>query len=477
MWLCSSDWLVQLLAFGFVARRRKAAFLPPRPPTHWPWGPIPKEHITQTEPNPFQRRKFEEWIQKYGPVISFQRGREVTVIIGRYDVGPIFLEAAVEIMEKEGVHLADRPPSIAAGDTLSGGMRTLFIKNGERLRKLRKACTFLLRKLQRNLMTSSRYAASVIMSLTYGKPVLTPSNDPIVREVNASQARLGAALVPGTYMVDAYPWLRYVPGDLSELRRQHQIELTCTLFKSQLESVRAQLAAKKDPKPCFARTIIERQDGYGLSDNEAAYLAGSMFGAGAGTSSSAISIVIMAAAVFPETQHKVQEQLDTVIASGKHESDLVQVTAFYWGSLRPQFSDRSRKTDGFSAGGTADFNGYVIPTGASVYGCHWPTTRSIARDPVVFPDPERFDPQRWITADGKTIREDLKVFQFGFGRRVSLFINTALLLWAFHISQDKKKSIDTLAFTNTANTHPLPFAVHFEPRRGVEEMAQLLKEA
>jgi hypothetical protein len=41
-------------------------------------------------------------------------------------------------MEKEGAHLADRPHLIAAGEVLSGGMRTLLLSNGSRLRKLRK---------------------------------------------------------------------------------------------------------------------------------------------------------------------------------------------------------------------------------------------------------------------------------------------------------------------------------------------------
>ncbi|KAJ7627632.1 cytochrome P450 [Mycena polygramma] len=498
-WLQISPGLqvLAIVVFGaawFAIQHRKSnvdRLLPPGPPGRWFLGTtVPKEHA---------HRKFEEWIKEYGPVISFRRGRELIVVIGRYD-------AAVEIMEKEGASVADRPPSIAAGETLSGGMRTLLIRNGERLRKLRKALHAQLRPIvaaeyepiqqinaqhhmlnllkdPANHMTHAQgYAASVILSLTYGKPSRTLSDDPIVREVNASQARLGAALVPGAYVVDAFPFLRYVPGYLSELRRQHQMELT--LFMSQLDNVREQLAASKDMRPCFAKMILERQEEYGLSDPEASYLAGSMFGAGAGTSASAISIVIMAAATFPEAQMRVQEQLDSVIGSGKlptfqDEANLVQVTAFYLESYRW----RPVSAGGFAHRATKDiiWNGYVIPAGASVYGNHW----SIALDPVVFPDPERFDPQRWMSPDGSAIREDLKVFQFGFGRRVcpglhvankSLFINTALLLWAFRISQDSNKPIDTLAFTNTANTHPLPFSVCFEPRRDVKEMEQLLKE-
>ncbi|KAK7055282.1 cytochrome P450 [Favolaschia claudopus] len=475
----------------FRKARLSGKLLPPGPTGHWLTGPaIPRE---------LPWLKFEEWIQEYGPVISFWRGRQLTVIVGRYD-------AAVEIMEKEGASNADRPSNIAAGETLSGGMRTLLIPNGERLRKLRKVLHSQLRPIvaaqyqpiqqvnaqyhmldllrdPANHMTHSQgYAASVILSLTYGAAAHTASTAPIIQEVNGAQARLGAALVPGAYMVDAFPLLRYVPGYLSELRRQHQMELG--LFKSQLESVRQRLVANQDVKPCFAKMLVEHQEEYQLTDNEAAYLAGSMFGAGAGTSASAISIMVMAAATFPEAQQKVQDQLDIVVGTGKlptfqEEPDLVQVTAFYLETFRW----RPVSAGGFAHRATRDivYNGHVIPAGAAIYGNHW----SIARDPVIFPDPERFDPQRWITADGNKIREDLKVFQFGFGRRVcpglhvaskSLFINTALMLWSFRILPDEKKPIDTMAFTNTANTHPLPFSVRFEPRRDVKELERLLGE-
>ena len=42
--------------------------------------------------------------------------------------------------------------------------------------------------------------------------------------------------------------------------------------------------------------------------------------------------------------------------------------------------------------------------------------RSIGRDPIYFEDPEVFNPQRWISSEG-TIRDDLKSFMFGYGRR------------------------------------------------------------
>ena len=42
--------------------------------------------------------------------------------------------------------------------------------------------------------------------------------------------------------------------------------------------------------------------------------------------------------------------------------------------------------------------------------------RSIGRDPVVFPDPETFDPQRWLDQNGQ-MRSDMNCYTFGFGRR------------------------------------------------------------
>lgn len=45
-----------------------------------------------------------------------------------------------------------------------------------------------------------------------------------------------------------------------------------------------------------------------------------------------------------------------------------------------------------------------------------------------------------------------------------MFLNAALMHWAFKISANPSSPIDSLAFTESANTHPLPFKVAFEPR-------------
>lgn len=76
-------------------------------------------------------RKFETWTREYGPVFSLRQGFNTLIVVGRY-------HAAVEIMEKGGASTVDRPISIAAGETLSGGMRVLLTPAGERFKKMRR---------------------------------------------------------------------------------------------------------------------------------------------------------------------------------------------------------------------------------------------------------------------------------------------------------------------------------------------------
>jgi len=76
-------------------------------------------------------RKFEDWAKEYGPVFKLRQGTTTIIVINR-------MQAAIDIMEKEGAALADRPAYISAGETLSGGMRLLLTPAGERFKKMRR---------------------------------------------------------------------------------------------------------------------------------------------------------------------------------------------------------------------------------------------------------------------------------------------------------------------------------------------------
>ena len=73
----------------------------------------------------------ERLFQEYGPVVTLRSGVRPIITIGRH-------HEALELMEKEGASLGDRPPWVAASEMVSGGMRILLINAGKRFRKLRR---------------------------------------------------------------------------------------------------------------------------------------------------------------------------------------------------------------------------------------------------------------------------------------------------------------------------------------------------
>ena len=56
-------------------------------------------------------RKFEEWTQQYGPIFSLRQGFSTTIVIGR-------MQAAIDVMERDGAWLARRDLSMRANGTI-----------------------------------------------------------------------------------------------------------------------------------------------------------------------------------------------------------------------------------------------------------------------------------------------------------------------------------------------------------------------
>ncbi|KIJ65429.1 hypothetical protein HYDPIDRAFT_110496 [Hydnomerulius pinastri MD-312] len=468
-------------------KKRQAAFasmngipLPPGPPARWFWdNAMPTVNIAHT---------LADWVAEYGPMITLRQGSQVIIVIGRMD-------AATDIMEKEGGALVDRPRSIAASELLSRGMRLLLEHSGERFRRLRKAVHThlqpkaaeayqdmqldnakdviidILNDPKNHQEHAQRFAASVILRVTYGKSTATSNDDPEVVRIHQVLEHFQEAMRPGAHLVDRLPILKYIPGYGLRLKSHHEFEIQ--LFREQLGRVKREML-NDEGGPSFGRTLLEHINEHRLSTDEMSYLAGTLFGAGSDTTSVGITTMIMAAACHPEAQSRVQEELDMVVGSDRlpnwdDSSSLPQLHAFISEALRW----RPVTPIGFAHRATKDiiWRGQCIPAGATVFGCHW----AISRDPIAFPDPEKFDPQRWLDQDGQ-LRKDMRFYTFGFGRRVcpgqhlanrSLYITLALLLWSFRISQRPNTPIDTNGYTDSVIAHAYPFEANFAPR--VEE--------
>ncbi|SJL17991.1 uncharacterized protein ARMOST_21562 [Armillaria ostoyae] len=474
-------WVLVLLScavagFFVVYLRSRWLFrsLPPGPPGHWLLGnEIPTKRAFL---------KYEEWTREYGPVYSLTRFGKVYIVIGRYD-------AAVEIMEKGGTQTSDRPRSIAASETFSGGLRSILLNDTPRAfhshLKTNRAAAYEpsgeIHDAHEDASTLftfcpgydkyflNRYAASVILTLTYGKTTPTTFDDPDLQDMIRDGNRFRMVILPGAYLVDTFPVLRWFPGYLSELKRWHRDSLG--LCRRCLGSVQTRIDSGEAVPDCFATDLLDNEK---MSFDQAAFLTGSMFSAGASTTAAAMTFVIMAAACFPDAAKVVQKEIDNVVSGDRcptfeDRERLPQVMAFVFECFRW----RPLVPGGIAHAASQDiiWQGYVIPKGATIIASPW----SIFRSPNVFPSPEDFDPQRWIV-DGQ-VREDIKQFVYGFGRRRdslvcpgsrianrSLFINTALLLWAFDIVATER--IDSNAFADEPGMFPGSFGVRFDLRAG-----------
>ncbi|EMD42065.1 hypothetical protein CERSUDRAFT_120902 [Gelatoporia subvermispora B] len=474
--------VLALCAFAYMYLKRsqtRYASLPPGPRGSWPFG------IRKSIAGPYLPRIYETLCQEYGPVFTVKQGNDLTVVIGRY-------EAAVEIMGGHSADLIDRPRAVAAQEIMCQNNSLILATGKEQVRKLRTAthnatqpriaATYephqikgakqhildILEDPGNQLEHAKRYAASLIMEVTFGKTTPTSYSDPEVKAIKNVAANFSGALLPGKYLVNSFPVLKHIPFFVSELKKMHMHEIS--LYRRLLGAVKESMD-KGEARSSFGTYLLENQSRLGLTEGEMVYLTGDMFIAGSDTTSAALGVVSMAAACYPEAQARVQAQLDEVVGRNRiptfdDRKLLTEVEAF----VLEVFRWRPAAVLGFAHKATKDivWRDYVIPAGTSVLGCHW----AISRDPEVFPEPEVFKPQRWLDNNG-SIRNDVKFQNFGFGRRVcpgqpiaerSLFINCALILWAFDISQVPGKPIDTYALADTIITQPLPFAAHYKRR-------------
>ena len=64
-----------------------------------------------------------------------------------------------------------------------------------------------------------RAAASIGLSVLYDHPMVLSADDPTVREVNRF-AEIGVDYsLPGNYLVEFFPWMKYIPSSIAKWKR------------------------------------------------------------------------------------------------------------------------------------------------------------------------------------------------------------------------------------------------------------------
>ncbi|KAF7357560.1 O-methylsterigmatocystin oxidoreductase [Mycena sanguinolenta] len=327
-------------------------------------------------------------------------------------------------------------------------------------------------------------ASAIIMATVYGYEV-QPTNDHFVSLSESATKKLVGAIFPGAVAVDTFPILRYLPSWMpgagfqryaAEARR-----LTSEMQEVPLNFVKQNMRDGMDSTSVVAKLLAaNRYDEAAIQS-----VAGTAYAGGADTTVSSLSSFCLAMALYPEIQKKAQTEIDTVIGTDRlpefeDRPSLPYVEALYrevmrWKPIAPL---------GVAHASTEDdiYNGYFIPKGTIVIANIWAMTR----DESIFHEPDRFNPDRFFTADGQLDEGDT-ILAFGFGRRkcagrhhadATVWATIVSVLSTFNIAKAKDstgKEIDIdPKYSDGLISHPGPFTCSITPR---SEMAKTLVQA
>ena len=128
-----------------------------------------------------------------------------------------------------------------------------------------------------------RYASGIIFRLAFGKTVVTGDED-TVRKIFEVVHTVERVASPGAYLVDTLPSLMHLPKAISPFKKEldslHEKELI--LFRGLLNDVKKEMKTGTAPQ-CWEKDFLERKDEFNLTEDEGAYVVGTLFEAGAGT--------------------------------------------------------------------------------------------------------------------------------------------------------------------------------------------------
>lgn len=280
---------------------------------------------------------------------------------------------------------------------------------------------------------------------------------------------------------DFMPWLRFIAHRLIT-RFENVLRSYKDWFGTYVEEHKKnfQAGSEKDILD-YIITSTERMDSKEL---EAAHITREtlqstvydLFGAGFDTVSSSLLWAILYLITYPEIQDRIYRELQTNVGRDRNPNledreNLPFLQAFLSETLRHScvvpFTIPHSTTRDVVLGGKYNLR---IPRDTVVFV----NLHSVQHSQEVWGDPERFDPSRFLTADGKDLDRGVveKTMAFGVGRRRcmgselarnELFLYVANLVHRLSFSPYKKEEL-TMDYVPGISIAPLPYKVRVTMR-------------
>ncbi|KAJ4361378.1 hypothetical protein N0V95_001889 [Ascochyta clinopodiicola] len=466
-------------------------------------------------PIDFMWLKFKEWADMYGPIYRTKMLGANFVIIADESI-------AEDILVKRAKVYSDRPEIKSLFDAKStyGSMEYLPLmgKNQYWARQRKFTHSYLTestnaryygimefeqkRWLQRLVENPDDFCFSLEDMCSKVMATLTWDDHSISIPLTPSAWGLLTQMSPAGPITNVLtPLWDWVPEPINpwKLRERKRHDDQQEFFMKNLANTRAKMEKGKQ-QPCFTKTYLETAEKSNISgDYEASCVLGMMALVGIFTVTGPIYYFLIAMVHHPEWQRKCQEEIDSVCKDGPPTVGDMPNLPILRACIKETMRWKPTVPTGVAHECEADdwYGGYFIPKGTRIL----PLDYAFLRNPVKYPDPESFRPERWLEPGWPTFQGPLTKFpmitgmsSFGWGQRQCLGMSITRdetitgcggLMWAFNL----KRKVDPVSKSeievplDKSNSlliiKPDAFEMAFEPRSEARkaEIAQQWKDA
>ncbi|KAJ7046052.1 cytochrome P450 [Mycena alexandri] len=424
------------------------------------------------------------------------------------------VEATEALLEKRSALYSDRPRLPMVMELMGWDFNVAMMKYGDEWRAHRRlfnqgftakasakykpkqltATHNLLRRFLREpdefMAHFRQWASDVIMMAAYGIEVL-PENDPYVSLAYEAVQTLSNAGVPGKYLVDSLPILKYVPswfpGAGFKRDAEEWSKIARRLANVPLAETKRQMELGIAPPSFTADSInaLKDCDNTYYTEDTVRAMAATIYVGGADTTVSALGSFVLGMVANREAQQKAQAEIDSVTKGNRlpnfeDEALMPYVAAIVketlrWKNVGPMAIPHYLNVPD-------EFRGYRIPANSIVIGNTW----AILHDEAVYPDPYAFKPERFLLGGRLNPAVPNPEAAFGFGRRLcpgrhmasaSLWVAITSILATFDITKavdEHGQEIEpSYEFDSGFISAPLPFECSIQPRsKGAEALVR-----